>query len=69
MRRNLVITGQAGCGKTFLVRELVQELRSKGKCVAVTCSTGIAATHFSSDLNAQTLHKWGGLEDGRHLLE
>jgi hypothetical protein len=36
-----------------------------GKHVSVTSSTGIAATHYG-DLGACTLHKWGGLHDGRY---
>lgn len=32
------------------------------------CSTGIAATHYEG-LNAYTLHKWCGIEDGRHMNE
>ncbi|CAG2187271.1 unnamed protein product [Mytilus edulis] len=40
----------------------------QGKNVSIVCSTGIAATHYG-DLRAQTLHKWSGVEDGRHLNE
>ncbi|CAC5396937.1 PIF1 [Mytilus coruscus] len=66
---NLVISGQAGTGKTFLVKKLVYYMRFKqGKNVSIVCSTGIAATHYG-DLRAQTLHKWSGVEDGRHLNE
>lgn len=32
------------------------------------CSTGIASTHYG-DLGATTLHKWVGIEDGRHVTE
>ncbi|CAG2187266.1 unnamed protein product [Mytilus edulis] len=66
---NFVISGQAGTGKTFLVKKLVHYMRFKqGKNVSIVCSTGIAATHYG-DLRAQTLHKWSGVEDGRHLNE
>ena len=64
---NLVVTGQAGTGKTFLVRKLVQYMRyTQNKNVVIVCSTGIAATHYAN-LNAQTLHKWSGIVDGRYL--
>ena len=59
---NTVIIGQAGTGKTFLVREAVRQLRKAGKTVAVTASTGIAATQFE---DGETLHSWSGILDGR----
>ncbi|XP_061167824.1 uncharacterized protein LOC133176769 [Saccostrea echinata] len=64
---NLIISGQAGTGKTFLVKRIVKKY-SKEKHVAIVCSTGIAATHYG-DLGAVTLHKWAGIEDGRHVTE
>ena len=36
--------------------------------MSVVCSTGLAATLYGS-LGAKTLHKWAGIEDGRHLDE
>lgn len=39
---NILITGQAGTGKTFTVKNIVQRLRQQGKIVALTCYTGIA---------------------------
>jgi ABC-type cobalamin/Fe3+-siderophores transport system ATPase subunit len=30
---NLVVIGQGGCGKTFLIKQIVNYLRSKGKTV------------------------------------
>ena len=42
---NLVVTGQAGTGTTFLVRKLVEYMRyTQNINVAIVCSTGIAAT-------------------------
>ena len=38
------------------------------KKVAIVCSTGIAATNYT-EFGATTLHKWSGIEDGRHLDE
>ncbi|XP_033756127.1 ATP-dependent DNA helicase RRM3-like [Pecten maximus] len=65
---NVIITGQAGSGKTYLVKWIVKYRRKCYKNVSIVCSTGIAATHYG-DLGAQTLHKWSGIEDGRHLNE
>ena len=28
---NLLVTGQAGCGKSFLIRQIVNSIRSQGK--------------------------------------
>ncbi|XP_060065940.1 LOW QUALITY PROTEIN: uncharacterized protein LOC132546245 [Ylistrum balloti] len=63
---NAVITGQAGCGTTFLVKCILPKRCPKK--VSVVGSTGIAATHYG-DLGAQTLHKWADIEDGRHSNE
>ena len=54
---NVFITGQAGSGKTFLLNEFINEARKKGKIVAVTATTGLAATH----LNGTTIHSWSGM--------
>lgn len=65
---NLVVIGQGGCGKTFLIKQIVNYLRSKGKTVTIACSTGIASTHYGK-LGGTTLHKWSGIGDGRYLNE
>ena len=70
---NVFLTGPPGSGKTFLLNEYISELRKKGKKVAVTASTGIAATH----MGGTTIHSWSGLgiKDSisdleiRHLLK
>lgn len=58
---NIVLTGQGGTGKTFIVKSLVHELSSQGKNIAITATTGIAATQFT---NGTTIHRWCGLGDG-----
>jgi hypothetical protein len=65
---NLVANGQGGCGKTFIIKKMVNYLRSKGKTVTIACSTGIASTHYGK-LGGTTLHKWSGIGDGRYLNE
>jgi ATP-dependent exoDNAse (exonuclease V) alpha subunit len=55
--KNVFLTGAAGSGKTFVLNKYVDYLKSHGVDVAVTASTGIAATHLSG----QTIHSWSGL--------
>lgn len=47
------------------MKNIVQRLRQQGKIVALTCYTGIACLQYKG-LGAVTLHKFSGLEDGRH---
>ncbi|HEY1064158.1 MAG TPA: HRDC domain-containing protein [Candidatus Saccharimonadales bacterium] len=54
---NVFLTGPPGAGKTYVLNEFIQRARRRGKNVAVTASTGIAATH----LNGTTIHSWSGL--------
>ncbi|CAC5394982.1 PIF1 [Mytilus coruscus] len=65
---NLLVSGQAGVGKTFLVKKGCKIFKKTPKKAEIVCSTGIAATHFS-DLGAQKLHRWAGIENGRHMNE
>ena len=51
------MTGPPGAGKTFILNEFVRRAKKKGKTVAVTASTGIAATH----IGGVTIHSWSGL--------
>ncbi|OGI34307.1 MAG: hypothetical protein A2259_05115 [Candidatus Moranbacteria bacterium RIFOXYA2_FULL_43_15] len=57
MGHNVFLTGPAGSGKTFLLNQYIGYLKGKNIGVAVTASTGIAATH----MNGQTIHSWSGL--------
>ncbi|MDB5175286.1 MAG: helicase [Candidatus Saccharibacteria bacterium] len=54
---HVFLTGAPGAGKTYVLNEYVQRAKKTGKVVAVTASTGIAATH----LNGNTIHAWSGL--------
>jgi len=65
---NLLLTGQAGTGKSYVIKSAVKLLRKRGDNVALTCSTGIATSVFEEE-NACTLHKWTGLSDGRYSNE
>ena len=57
MGYNVFLTGPPGSGKTFLLNKYIDYLKENNKSVAVTASTGIAATH----MNGTTLHSWSGL--------
>lgn len=57
MGKNVFLTGPAGSGKTHVLNEYIKYLKSHGVDVAVTASTGIAATH----LGGMTIHSWSGL--------
>lgn len=57
MGANVFLTGPAGSGKTYLINEYVNYLRSQNITAGITASTGIAATH----INGRTIHSWSGL--------
>ena len=58
---SVTLTGQGGTGKTHVISILAKTLGDWGKNVALTCSTGIAATRYEK---GQTLHKWCGIGAG-----
>lgn len=51
------LTGAAGSGKSYALREYISYLRKHGIKYAVTASTGIASTH----INGMTIHAWSGI--------
>lgn len=57
MGHNVFLTGQAGSGKTHLLNQYIEYLKRHNIGVAVTASTGIAATH----MNGMTIHSWSGI--------
>lgn len=54
---NVFLTGPAGSGKTYVLNEYINYLKKHNVPVAVTASTGIAATH----IGGVTIHSWSGL--------
>ena len=62
---NVFLTGEPGSGKTHTVDQYIQYLREHGVSVAVTASTGIAATH----LGGMTIHSWSGIGIKKELSD
>lgn len=55
--RSALITGAAGAGKTYLLNKFIRRAKKRGQHVAITATTGLAATH----LNGATIHAWSGI--------
>ena len=79
-RRNIFITGNAGTGKTAVLTNIIRRLKangmesgssntgaplSSGKNIAVTASTGIAASY----IDGTTVHRFAGIRPNDELLE
>ncbi len=54
---NVFLTGEPGAGKTYVINQYIAHLRACGVEVAITASTGIAATH----IGGMTIHSWSGI--------
>ncbi len=54
---NVFLTGEPGAGKTYVINQYIAWLEAAGLTVAVTASTGIAATH----IGGLTIHSWSGV--------
>ena len=54
---SVFLTGAPGAGKTYVLNQFIRLAKQAGKSVAVTASTGIAATH----IGGTTIHSWSGL--------
>jgi ATP-dependent DNA helicase PIF1 len=65
--KNVFVTGPGGVGKSFLIREIKRQLESKGKKVAITSLTGMAALLIGSD--ARTIHSWSGIGIGTRSVD
>ena len=60
---NIFLLGQAGTGKTHLIKDLCKKLIAKGRNVQMTATTGVASANFGQGM---TIHKFSGVGDG-HL--
>lgn len=54
---NVFLTGEPGAGKTYVINQYIAYLEACKVKVAVTASTGIAATH----IGGMTIHAWSGI--------
>lgn len=54
---NTFLTGAPGAGKTFTLNQFIKQAETANKRVAITASTGIAASH----INGTTIHAWAGI--------
>ena len=55
--QNVILTGEAGAGKSWLVQQFIKWLHTSARKVAVTGTTGLAA----SIIGGQTVHSWSGI--------
>lgn len=55
--KSVFLTGPAGSGKTYVLNEYIRRAKGVGKKVAVTATTGLAASH----LGGSTIHSWSGI--------
>ena len=60
---NVFLTGEPGAGKTYVINQYIAWLEAADLNVAVTASTGIAATHISG----MTIHSWSGVGARDHI--
>ncbi|MEX0913193.1 MAG: helix-turn-helix domain-containing protein [Candidatus Paceibacterota bacterium] len=54
---NVFLTGEPGAGKTHVINQYIDWLEAASVGVAITASTGIAATH----IGGMTIHSWSGI--------
>lgn len=54
---NVFLTGEPGSGKTHTINKYIDYLKKHEINVAITASTGIAATH----IGGMTIHSWSGI--------
>jgi len=54
---HVMLTGPAGAGKTYVLNEFIRIAKNDKKYIAVTATTGLAATHIGGN----TIHSWSGI--------
>ncbi len=65
MGNNVFLTGAAGSGKTYVLNQYIKYLKKNKINVAITASTGIAATN----MNGKTIHSWAHIGIKDHLTD
>lgn len=61
--KNIFLTGEPGAGKTYTLNEYIRQAKKQHKRIAMTASTGIAASH----IDGMTIHSWSGLGIKDHI--
>lgn len=61
---NVIITGSAGTGKSFLIKYLCREFDRMGKIYRIVAPTGVAAVN----VGGQTIHRFLGIRPEIHTL-
>lgn len=56
---NIFLTGPGGCGKSYLIKTIVDDAKKNNINVSVTALTGCAAVLLNC--GAKTLHSWAGI--------
>ncbi len=62
--QNVFLTGPPGSGKSYVIRQFVNQMEGRGKRVALTATTGIAANL----LGGVTIHSWAGIYYRDHSM-
>ena len=58
----MLLSGQAGTGKSYVVNGLVKQLRSLGRKVVVVCSSGISCSVYGDGVKSSTVHSHYALQ-------
>jgi ATP-dependent DNA helicase PIF1 len=64
--KSIFLTGPGGTGKSFLIKEVFDQLNKPGHSVSLTAMTGCAALLLHS--KAKTLHSWSGIGLGADVV-
>ncbi|XP_053389252.1 uncharacterized protein LOC128552247 [Mercenaria mercenaria] len=62
---NLLITGAAGTGKSFVLSYIYKTMKDRGINVHLTCTTGVSCAVYPTGM-ATTVHRFAGILDCRH---
>ena len=59
---NLLLAGQAGTGKSHVVKGLVRNLKRRGRKVVAVCSSGISSSVYEDGVKSSTVHSHYALQ-------